>query len=239
MKKIWFLGAALAGAMSLAGAANAAVYTSQLEYTNATTKAGPFGQVTLTELDANDVKVEVSLYSPLTAFLNTGGPHEPFVFNLTGNYQVTLDADASGQSFTNPQYDTNGTTTSPNFTSTPFGNFTNVINCCSGGNGSGNSSLPPLIFTVHDASGITFAGLGATFDSTTGKLLTTGTGDHFVSNAGGWWFAADVTDGTNTFNVAARDAFGVPEPATWAMMLVGFGGLGALLRRRRTALAVA
>jgi len=27
----------------------------------------------------------------------------------------------------------------------------------------------------------------------------------------------------------------VPEPATWAMMLVGFGGLGALLRRRRTA----
>jgi hypothetical protein len=27
---------------------------------------------------------------------------------------------------------------------------------------------------------------------------------------------------------------GVPEPATWAMMLVGFGGLGAMLRRRRS-----
>jgi PEP-CTERM motif-containing protein len=27
---------------------------------------------------------------------------------------------------------------------------------------------------------------------------------------------------------------GVPEPATWAMMLMGFGGLGALVRRRRT-----
>ncbi|WP_372785271.1 PEPxxWA-CTERM sorting domain-containing protein [Phenylobacterium sp.] len=26
---------------------------------------------------------------------------------------------------------------------------------------------------------------------------------------------------------------GVPEPATWAMMVVGFGGLGAVLRRRR------
>jgi hypothetical protein len=26
---------------------------------------------------------------------------------------------------------------------------------------------------------------------------------------------------------------GVPEPSTWALMLVGFGGLGAMLRRRR------
>jgi hypothetical protein len=31
----------------------------------------------------------------------------------------------------------------------------------------------------------------------------------------------------------------VPEPATWAMMIVGFGGLGALLRRRRAQLALA
>ena len=32
----------------------------------------------------------------------------------------------------------------------------------------------------------------------------------------------------------------VPEPSTWAMMLVGFGGLGyAAFRRRRTALAIA
>lgn len=28
----------------------------------------------------------------------------------------------------------------------------------------------------------------------------------------------------------------VPEPATWAFMLVGFGGLGAMIRRRRSAL---
>ncbi len=27
---------------------------------------------------------------------------------------------------------------------------------------------------------------------------------------------------------------GIPEPATWGLMLVGFGGLGAMLRRRRS-----
>jgi hypothetical protein len=27
---------------------------------------------------------------------------------------------------------------------------------------------------------------------------------------------------------------GVPEPATWAMMIIGFGGVGAMIRRRRT-----
>lgn len=32
---------------------------------------------------------------------------------------------------------------------------------------------------------------------------------------------------------------GIPEPSTWAMMLLGFGSLGAVLRQRRTRMAVA
>ncbi len=32
---------------------------------------------------------------------------------------------------------------------------------------------------------------------------------------------------------------GVPEPASWALMILGFGAAGAVLRRRRAALAVA
>ncbi|WP_394764067.1 PEPxxWA-CTERM sorting domain-containing protein [Phenylobacterium sp.] len=38
--------------------------------------------------------------------------------------------------------------------------------------------------------------------------------------------AGDVTVGTGGLS-------GTPEPATWAMMLMGFGGLGAVLRHRR------
>jgi hypothetical protein len=38
---------------------------------------------------------------------------------------------------------------------------------------------------------------------------------------------------------AGIDAVGVPEAATWTMMIVGFGGIGVALRRRRSQPAVA
>jgi hypothetical protein len=40
--------------------------------------------------------------------------------------------------------------------------------------------------------------------------------------------------------ITGGGGFGVPEPATWGLMLVGFGGLGSVLRsRRRQAMAAA
>jgi hypothetical protein len=40
--------------------------------------------------------------------------------------------------------------------------------------------------------------------------------------------------GTPTFNAGTVQVpAGIPEPATWGMMILGFGGVGALLRRRR------
>jgi PEP-CTERM motif len=39
--------------------------------------------------------------------------------------------------------------------------------------------------------------------------------------------------------LAYRDPPSIPEPATWMMMILGFGSIGALLRRRRNAVASA
>ena len=46
--------------------------------------------------------------------------------------------------------------------------------------------------------------------------------------------ALTTTAGTRSVNFAASSVAGaVPEPGTWAMMLVGFGGIGGAMRRRR------
>jgi hypothetical protein len=57
-----------------------------------------------------------------------------------------------------------------------------------------------------------------------------------VTDAGGMTnisiYATNANDNIELDNVSYRGG-AVPEPATWAIMLVGFGGLGAALRRRR------
>jgi len=44
-----------------------------------------------------------------------------------------------------------------------------------------------------------------------------------------------LLDEPSSFNTGLGPSLGTPEPATWAMMVLGFGALGAVLRRRRRA----
>ncbi|MBS0332978.1 MAG: PEP-CTERM sorting domain-containing protein [Proteobacteria bacterium] len=51
--------------------------------------------------------------------------------------------------------------------------------------------------------------------------------------------AYDFGVGNVSFEVERLPVPGVPEPATWALMIAGFGGVGALLRRQRAKAAFA
>jgi hypothetical protein len=58
-----------------------------------------------------------------------------------------------------------------------------------------------------------------------------GAGDVFSANIDN--FALTTDAGTASYNFAVADTGAVPEPATWAMMLMGFGGIGFQMRRSR------
>lgn len=68
------------------------------------------------------------------------------------------------------------------------------------------------------------------FDAT----LTAGQRVSFAVGAAGN-YAFDSTGFTLTVTGPDHRVGGVPEPAAWALMVLGFGGAGAMLRRRRTA----
>jgi hypothetical protein len=98
-----------------------------------------------------------------------------------------------------------------------FGDFTMGLECGSCGNGGAGQLGDTLSFTVLNT---TLA--------------------NFVNNDAGYIFSADIIGGKITGAVGNGATPGVPEPATWAMMILGMGMVGAGMRmRRRPVLATA
>ena len=74
-------------------------------------------------------------------------------------------------------------------------------------------------------------------DSLVFDLTTLGPQVYF-GFTGGTGLSYSTQDITNwTLDGATPIMAGVPEPASWTLMIAGFGGMGAVLRRRRAALA--
>ena len=59
-------------------------------------------------------------------------------------------------------------------------------------------------------------------------------GNHSIDVTGNWGPKGGSFGGQLDFTVAA-----VPEPATWSLMIGGFGLLGAAMRRRRVSVSYA
>lgn len=82
-------------------------------------------------------------------------------------------------------------------------------------------------------TGLPFSGLGVSFSLVNGtfvNLFADGgvTGEYFATNLFG---NAGRTNAVGSFTFSAAVS-AVPEPATWGMMILGFGAIGFAMRRR-------
>lgn len=95
--------------------------------------------------------------------------------------------------------------------------------------------LNNIDFTAVTLNGTAFS-VGSTgqteFRSLNSLPVTSGTQTLVVSGSSGG-------NASYSGTLAFTPTVAVPEPATWAMMITGFGGVGALLRRKRLAATAA
>jgi hypothetical protein len=212
-------------ALALAALAGSAQAGPTYQFITSTgVQPGNVGTIEIEQVNATTVRVLVDLFdtnlpNPRYGFMNTGGPHSPFAFNI-------LNGGALSASFIQPL---NGAfsfgllSLSGPGDATPFGTF-GVTIADSAGNGSGVAYYGDLEFDLTRASGLST--------------------DDFVSN-GSAYFAADLTNGTSNTGSQAwsvRSACTgddcpvivpvsvVPEPGTLA--LLGASALGLALRRK-------
>jgi hypothetical protein len=179
--------------------AKAAVLTAELTLGLGTGLVnGDYGTVMVTDISGG-VSIDVTLKNS-SGFVNTGGGHEAFSFNLDVGTLTNAEITGltSGFSF-------DGAKSVPN-----AGTFNNNISCNVCGNGGKNPQPGPLDFNI------TLAGL---------------TVNDFTTSTAGFLFAADLLV-PPTGEVAVGSA--VPEPSTWAMMILGFMGVGFMAYRRKS-----
>jgi hypothetical protein len=209
------------GLLPFAQPGQAAIYTSDLNIISGGAIAAPgttLGTVTIEEF-TGFVTVSIDLIDGVR-FVNSGGQHTPFAFNLRTGTTYTIDG-FSPSATENPDGTFPWFATSP-AADTPYGSFTNGVDNNMNNGGDPHGDPGPLLFRVTGTD-ITYA--------------------NFVGNSLSHIFAADV-QGTlgGTGAIAGdfltertpREVGAVPEPSTWAMMLLGFAGVGFMAYRRKS-----
>jgi len=198
------------GLLGMVGQAEAETYTADLNVISSTTIAAPgtsLGTVTVTDITGG-VTVDVTFNPSTVLFVDSGGPHTAFAFNLNPAVATSAIINITPNLAPPPGVTFTPETASSN---TPYGNFSNGIDGTFQ-NGGGHGVAGPLDFTILGVST-----------------------SNFVANDLGYIFAADVL-GPNggTGSIASRTfVAAVPEPSTWAMMILGFFGVAFMAYRRK------
>ena len=124
------------------------------------------------------------------------------------------------------------TSTPSSFTTDGIGDqifFNNIAGTFGGTAGTANISFGTNL--VADLN-IQSASLG--FTQLIGPVdLFTGPASNPTFNTGTFNLSGGFTAGAATLTITRAAVAAVPEPGTWAMMLIGFGAMGVSLRRRR------
>jgi hypothetical protein len=206
--------AALAAALATAGASHAVTYTLNVDGCSSGCGYTNYGTVEVTGQGTDTLTFDIELASNVVFFNQAGQPDE--AFSLIGDPTITI----SGLPST---FGTNGSQAAGSHHESAFGDFDYAVDWLGPPTNNDSLGVQSLVFTVTGPSALTL-------DSN----LVGGQNIFFTVDV-----AAKVGDVINTGNIGATLTGGIPEPATWAMMILGMGGIGATLRRRRSALALA
>jgi PEP-CTERM motif len=104
----------------------------------------------------------------------------------------------------------------------------------------GQVDFSPVLNVAVEA--IVNSAFGGSYDLSTAFPLTSGplnppTGATFFTSGGDLVFSDDSFSGDVSFQ--ATGGLAAPEPSTWALMALGFAGIGLLAYRKRVPLATA
>ncbi|RZU43414.1 PEP-CTERM sorting domain-containing protein [Edaphobacter modestus] len=166
--------------------------------------------VNLHQVDSTDMQVTVSLTNGAQYFVSSGsGNHPGFAFNLAGDPTISITSISGPWTLSDVNLSSTGTN------GPSLGTFDYFID--NPGPGASKHNDGPLVFTIHDASGITFS--------------------DFIANGSGYYFAADIMNaagntGLSGINTRGSTPPAVPEPSSLALLGTGILGAAGCLRRR-------